>query len=259
MVIVPTTIEPSFWLDAAVEEVADPVDVEDPLGDDGTAHQRADVDADVGDDRDQRVAEGVDADRPACASGPWPWPCARSRPAGSPPGWSASAGPRRPPRSTPARTPAGSAGRRCPGSTVTGNQPSFTPKISWARLPITKIGMEIRTSVLTVTRLSTNLPRRMPASTPAEMPITISMMIAIRASLIVVGQRMASSSATSLPEEVGAQVTLQQVAQVEQVLDDQRLVEVVLGPELGDVGRGQGRSPQRPTVGSPQREDHRRR
>ena len=26
---------------------------------------------------------------------------------------------------------------------VTGNQPSRTPKISWAKLPMTKIGMEI--------------------------------------------------------------------------------------------------------------------
>ena len=40
-------------LNAAVEEVANAVDVEDPLGDDGPAHQRADIDADVGDDRDQ--------------------------------------------------------------------------------------------------------------------------------------------------------------------------------------------------------------
>ncbi len=71
--------------------------------------------------------------------------------------------------------------------------------MSWARLPMTKTGMEITSSVLTVTRLSANFPRRMPASIPAEMPMTISMMIAIRASLIVVGQRMASSWATLLP------------------------------------------------------------
>ena len=45
-----------------------------------------------------------------------------------------------------------------PWVAVTGNQPSRTPKISWATLPMTKIGMEIRNSVLTVTRLSMNLP-----------------------------------------------------------------------------------------------------
>ena len=50
-------------VDAAVEEVANAVDVEDPLGDDGPAHQRADVDADEGDDRDQGVTQGVYADR----------------------------------------------------------------------------------------------------------------------------------------------------------------------------------------------------
>ena len=36
-------------------------------------------------------------------------------------------------------------------------------------------------------------------------------------------------------EEVRAEVTLQQIAHVEQILDDHRLVEVVVGPELGDV------------------------
>ncbi|MPM26784.1 hypothetical protein SDC9_73289 [bioreactor metagenome] len=51
--------------DAAVDEVTDAVDVEDPLGHDRTAHQRTEVVADIGDDRDQRVAQGVHADRPA--------------------------------------------------------------------------------------------------------------------------------------------------------------------------------------------------
>src|SRR5829696_9317024 len=37
---------------AAVQEVPDAVDVEDSFGDDGTAHQGSDVDADVGDHRD---------------------------------------------------------------------------------------------------------------------------------------------------------------------------------------------------------------
>ncbi len=53
--------------------------------------------------------------------------------------------------------------------------------------------------MLTVTRLSANFPRRIPARIPAEIPITISMMIAITASLIVVGNRMASSWATEFP------------------------------------------------------------
>src|SRR5215207_3916892 len=49
--------------DAAVEEVADAVDVEDSFGDDCAAHQRADVNADESDDRDQGVAQGVYPDR----------------------------------------------------------------------------------------------------------------------------------------------------------------------------------------------------
>ena len=88
-----------------------------------------------------------------------------------------------------------------PWVAVTGNQPSRIPKTSWAKLPITKSGIEINSRVLTVTRLSMNLPRRMPASTPALMPITVSMNTAIRPSLSVVGQRVASSSTTLLPKK----------------------------------------------------------
>jgi Na+-transporting NADH:ubiquinone oxidoreductase subunit NqrD len=84
-------------------------------------------------------------------------------------------------------------------SAVTGNQPNRTPKMSWAKLPITKTGIEMTSSVLTVTRLSANFPRLIPASIPAEIPITISTMIAITASLIVVGKRIASSWATEFP------------------------------------------------------------
>src|SRR5690348_1675373 len=50
--------------DALVEVVADAVDVEDPLGDDGAAHERADVRADEGDHGDQRVAQQVFGDHP---------------------------------------------------------------------------------------------------------------------------------------------------------------------------------------------------
>ena len=56
-----------FLVDTSIQEVADAVDVEDPLGDDGAAHQRAEIDADVGDHRDQRVAQGVNADGPRVA------------------------------------------------------------------------------------------------------------------------------------------------------------------------------------------------
>ena len=42
----------------------DPVDVEDPLGDDCARHQGTEVGADEGDDRDQRVAHDVQADHP---------------------------------------------------------------------------------------------------------------------------------------------------------------------------------------------------
>ena len=118
---------------------------------------------------------------------------------------------------------------------VTGNQPSRTPKISWAKLPITKMGIEIRNSVLTVTRLSMNFPRRMPASTPAVMPITD--LDDHRHHAELERGRPAGGQLVDhlVAEEVCAEVTLHQVAHVEQVLDDQRLVEVVVGPELGDV------------------------
>ncbi len=49
------------------------------------------------------------------------------------------------------------------------------------------------------------------------------------------GQRARSSSRDAVAEEVGAEVTLHKVAHVEGVLDDQRLVEVVLGAEFGDI------------------------
>src|SRR5687768_11708702 len=47
---------PVLLADAAVQEAANAIDVEHPLGNDGPAHQRADIDADVGDDRDQGIA-----------------------------------------------------------------------------------------------------------------------------------------------------------------------------------------------------------
>ena len=58
-VTMPTTDDAVLLADAAEEEAADAVDVEDALGDDGAAHQRADVGADEGDDRDEGVAQGV--------------------------------------------------------------------------------------------------------------------------------------------------------------------------------------------------------
>ena len=122
---------------------------------------------------------------------------------------------------------------------VTGNQPSFTPKMSWARLPITNIGMEITIRVLTVTRLSTNFPRRIPARIPAEIPITISMMIAIKASLIVVGNRMASSS-TDRCRRRSCRGHPEARCPCRAGTGRSRLVQVVLRPELGHVGRRAG-------------------
>ena len=54
-------------------------------------------------------------------------------------------------------------------------------------MPMTKTGVAMTMSELTKIRLSAKPPRRMPATTPAEMPMTISKMIAITASLTVVG------------------------------------------------------------------------
>ena len=45
-----------FLVDTSIHKIADTVDVENPLCDDGAAHQRAEVDADVGNHRDQGVA-----------------------------------------------------------------------------------------------------------------------------------------------------------------------------------------------------------
>ena len=45
-----------------------------------------------------------------------------------------------------------------------------------------------------------------------------------------------SSSSDTVTVEVGAQVPLQQLAEVEEISDGQWLVEVVLGPERRDVG-----------------------
>ena len=61
----PTTSRAFAQADALVDLVADAVDVEDALGDDRAAHQGAEVGADERDDRDQRVAQQVDADHPA--------------------------------------------------------------------------------------------------------------------------------------------------------------------------------------------------
>src|SRR5262249_26330647 len=51
--------------DALVELVSDALDVEDPLGDDGAAHQVADVDAEEGDHGDQAVAQQMTDGDPA--------------------------------------------------------------------------------------------------------------------------------------------------------------------------------------------------
>ena len=50
--------------DRLVERAADAWDVEDALGDDRADHQDAEVDAEEGDDRDQRVAQDVHRDDP---------------------------------------------------------------------------------------------------------------------------------------------------------------------------------------------------
>ena len=91
--------------------------------------------------------------------------------------------------------------------------------------------------MLTVTRLSANFPRRIPARIPAEIPITISMMIAMTASLIVVGKRIGQFVGHRVSVERLAQITLKHIAHVEEVLDHQRLVQVVLLPEGGHVAR----------------------
>ena len=56
----------------------------------------------------------------------------------------------------------------------------------------------------------------------------------------MVGQPSGQFVDHRVAEEVRAQVTLEQIAHVEQVLDHQRLVEVVVRPELGDVARRAG-------------------
>ena len=74
-----------------------------------------------------------------------------------------------------------------PAVEVTGNQPSFTAKPSWASEPITNTGMEMTMRVVTSTRLSRKPPLRTPARTPAAMPMINSNRIAMMVSLIVVG------------------------------------------------------------------------
>ena len=122
-----------------------------------------------------------------------------------------------------------------PWVAVTGNQPRRTPKISWAKLPITKMGMEISTKVLTVTNdvdeLSSPDPREHPCGDADHGLDDQRHDAELECGRPTCGQFVDHLVA----EEVRAQVTLQQVAHVEQVLDDQRLVEVVVGPELGDV------------------------
>ena len=70
---------------------------------------------------------------------------------------------------------------------VTGKIGIRTPNRSCSTVPMTKTGVAMTMSELTKIRLSAKPPRRMPATTPAEMPMTISKMIAITASLTVVG------------------------------------------------------------------------
>ena len=57
-----TTVGPSLRSDGLVQLVADARDVEDAFGDDGAAHQAAEVGAQVGHHRNQRVAQDVGHD-----------------------------------------------------------------------------------------------------------------------------------------------------------------------------------------------------
>ena len=90
------------------QPLADAGPGEDRLGQDRAGEQHADLQADHRDDRDQRVAQRVDADDAAAATGPWRARCGRSpRPAprASP---SASCARSPPAGSCRARSPAGS-------------------------------------------------------------------------------------------------------------------------------------------------------
>jgi hypothetical protein len=94
--------------------------------------------------------------------------------------------------------------------------------MSWSRLPMTKTGMEINEQRADSDEMSRTFPRRMPASIPAEIPITISMMIAIKASLIVVGKPNRQFVGNRVSVERLAQITLEHIAHVEEVLDHNR-------------------------------------
>ncbi len=121
---------------------------------------------------------------------------------------------------------------------VVGNQPSLTPKSSWAIGASTMIGMPMTISVRTSVVLSKTLPRRRPASTPAATPKTTANAMASAASLMVTGQAVAIMSEISRPVSVLAQVAGEQPAHVVRVLDQERLVEVVLrGQQLAGSRR----------------------
>ena len=100
---------------------------------------------------------------------------------------------------------------------------------------MTKTGMEIKTSVLTVTRWSANFPRRMPASIPRgdsdhdfDDDRHESQLDRRREpNRQLVGNRVSV--------ERLAQITLEHIAHVEEVLDHNRLIQVVFRTEGGHV------------------------
>ena len=118
---------------------------------------------------------------------------------------------------------------------VTGNQPRRIPKISWAKLPITKIGIEIKQQRAHRHQVVDELaPPNAGQHAGADADHGLDEH-RHQAELERGGPAGGQLVDDPVAEEVHAEVALHQVAHVEQVLDDQRLVEVVVGPELGDV------------------------
>ena len=91
----------------------------------------------------------------------------------------------------------------------------------------------------TSTRLSKKPLRRMPASTPATRPMIVSKRTATSVSLIVTGSRWAMMSSTGRPWKSLPRSPVGQVAEVLRVLDHERVVEVVVRPELRRDGGGE--------------------
>jgi hypothetical protein len=79
----------------------------------------------------------------------------------------------------------------------------------------------------------------MPANTPATIPMMISKTTATARQLDRHGQRPRDGVQDRPPVEVGTEVAVQQIAEILQVLDAERVVQVELIAQLGHHGGGQ--------------------